>query len=161
MTVEPDAIAPEYVEALRQIEAAQEDYAVQQALTAARERLRMDAAYLTTINARQQTIDAIVGDVGALGLVPGAACPVEQTYCMRMLSGEIPNVVPDTRLEPAVRDLAVTRVVRAYIGVPVKLSDGRVHGTLCCASHEHRAELGGKELRFFHAGSRRHRGHPR
>ncbi len=148
MSIEPDARA-DYVEAIRQIEAAQESYSVEQALTAARERLSMDAAYITTIDSRQQRIDAVAGDVGVLGLVPGAAFPLEQTYCMRMLSGEMPNVVPDTKLEPAVRDLAVTRAVGAYIGVPVKLSDGRVHGTLCCASRERRAELGDDELRFM------------
>jgi len=149
MSVEAHAIAPEYVEALRQIEAAQENYAVDQALAAARKRLSMDAAYLTTMTPREQTIDAVAGDICALGLAPGATVPIEQTYCVRMLSGEIPNVVPDTRLEPAIRDLAATRVVGAYIGVPVKLSDGRVHGTLCCASQERRAELGAKELKFM------------
>lgn len=149
MSSEPGAGAPDYVEAIRQIEAAQESYSVEQALTAARERLSMDAAYITTIDSRQQRIDAVVGDVGVLALVAGAAFPLEQTYCMRMLSGEMPNVVPDTRLEPAVRDLAVTHAVGAYIGVPVRLSDGRVHGTFCCASRERRAELGDNELRFM------------
>jgi GAF domain-containing protein len=109
----------------------------------------MDAAYITTIDSQQQRIDAVVGELGALGLVPGSAFPLEQTYCMRMLSGEIPNFVPDTRAESAVRDLAATREIGAYIGVPVTLSDGRVHGTLCCASHQPRAELGDKELRFM------------
>jgi GAF domain-containing protein len=75
---------------------------------------------------------------------------LEQTYCARMLAGEMPNVVPDTRREPAVRDLAVTRVVGSYVGVPVKLSDGRLHGTLCCASSTARADLGSEELRFMH-----------
>jgi GAF domain-containing protein len=149
MSSERDARALDYVEALRQIEAAQESYSVEQALAAAREQLSMDAAYVTTIDAGQQRIDAIVGDVGVLGLVSGAVFPLEQTYCVRMLNGEIPNVVPDTRLEPAVRHLAVTREIGAYIGVPVKLSDGRIHGSLCCACHERRTELGGKELRFM------------
>jgi GAF domain-containing protein len=149
MTIERDALPAEYLEALARIEAAQEQYAVQQALTAARERLRMDAAYLATLDSRRQRIEAIVGDVGALGIVPGSVFPLEQTYCKRMLSGEIPNVVPDTRLEPSLRDLGVTRAVGCYIGVPVKLSDGRVHGTLCCASEECREDLGGSELRFM------------
>ncbi len=149
MSKEPDTGAPDYVEAMGRIEAAQESYSVEQALAAARERLSMDAAYITTIDSGQQRIDAVVGDVGALALIPGAAFPLEQTYCMRMLGGEMPNVVPDTRLEPAVRDLAVTQEIGAYIGVPVTLSDGRVHGTFCCASRERRAELGDNELKFM------------
>ena len=51
-----------------------------------------------------------------------------------MLHGEVSRVIPDTRAEPVVQDLAATREIGAYIGIPVTLSDGRVHGTLCCAS---------------------------
>src|SRR5919201_2388819 len=68
---------------------------------------------------------------------------------MRMLNGEIPNVVPDTRSLPALRDLAVTRHLAAYVGVPVTLSDGHVHGTLCCVSVEPEADIGPDELRFM------------
>ncbi len=142
-------VASEYVAVLRQLEAAQEQYAVEQALSAAREQLRMDAAYVSTIDSERQTIDDVVGDVGALGLEPGRWVPIEQTYCARMLGGEMPNVVPDTSLEPAVRDLAITSEIGSYIGVPVTLSDGRLHGTLCCASEKPHAELGGKELDFM------------
>jgi GAF domain-containing protein len=141
-------VSPEFVEVLHQIETAQESDVLEQALTAARERLSMDAAYITTIDSQHQTIDAVLGDAHALGL-QGAMIPVEETYCIRMLRGDIPNVVPDTRVEPAVRDLDLTRDVGAYIGVPVTLSDGRIHGTLCCASHTARAELGPEELGFM------------
>jgi GAF domain-containing protein len=44
----------------------------------------------------------------------------------------------------------VIRNIGAYIGVPVTLSDGRVHGSLCCASNLPRADLGESELRFMH-----------
>jgi GAF domain-containing protein len=148
-TQQNEEMRREYLWALRQIQAARESYSIQQALTAARERLSMDAAYASTIDSDQQTIDSVVGDVGSMGLAPGIAFPLEQTYCSRMLRGEMPRVIPDTRLEPTVRDLAATREIGAYIGVPVTLSDGRVHGTLCCASHRPRAQLGSDELKFM------------
>jgi GAF domain-containing protein len=75
--------------------------------------------------------------------------PLEQTFCMRMLAGEIPGIVPDTRAEPAISELDATREFHAYVGVPVKLSDGRVHGTLCCVSREPRAGLESEDLRFM------------
>lgn len=143
-------VSAEYVETLRRIDAAQENDVVERALTAARERLSMDAAYITTIDSRHQTIDEVVGDAEALGLVKGAPIPVEQTYCRRMLDGEMPNIVPDTRAEPALGELAATRTIGSYIGVPVTLSDGRVHGSLCCASQNPRAGLGEDELGFMH-----------
>jgi GAF domain-containing protein len=109
----------------------------------------MDAAYATSIDSDHQTIDSVIGDIGALALAPRMVFPLQQTYCSRMLRGEMPRVIPDTRAEPAVQDLAATREIGAYIGVPVTLSDGRVHGTLCCASHNPRPGLGSDELKFM------------
>ena len=77
------------------------------------------------------------------------AFPLEETYCSRMLRGEISRVIPDTGAEPGVQDLAATSEIGAYIGMPITLADGRVHGTLCCASHNPRPELGSDELKFM------------
>jgi GAF domain-containing protein len=139
----------ESLDALRKIEAAQESDVVEQALSAARERLMMDAAYITSIDPEYETIHAVVGPVWVVDRLEGAVVPLEQSYCMRMLSGEIPNVVPDTRAEPALRELPVTRECGAYIGVPVRLSDGRVHGTFCCVSTEPKIGIGVEELHFM------------
>lgn len=140
----------EYSEAIRRIRAARESDLIEQALGAARERLGMDAAYIATVDSREQTIEAMVGTTNATALVEGAVIPVGETYCARMLKGEIPNIVPDTSAEPALRKMTVIRNIGSYIGVPVTLSDGRVHGSLCCASNEPRADLGEPELRFMH-----------
>ncbi|MBV9606403.1 MAG: GAF domain-containing protein [Solirubrobacterales bacterium] len=143
------ATESEYAELIDKLEAAQESDVVEQALAAAQQHLNMDASYITTIDARNQTIHAIVGDADTAARYTGTVFPVEQTYCMRMLSGDIPNIVPDTREEPAISGLAVTQEFHAYVGVPVRLSDGRVHGTLCCVSREPRSGLGSEELRFM------------
>jgi GAF domain-containing protein len=145
--VQPEATSGD-LEALRRIEGAQESDVVERALSAARERLQMEAAYVTTIDSEKQTIEAIVGETSA-PVGPGAQVPLEETYCARMLNGQIPNIVRDTHEEPALRDLWATRHVGAYVGVPVRLSDGRVHGTLCCVSKEPYDALGESELRFM------------
>ena len=144
-----DKVPPDYAQAIDRIEAAQESDVVERALAAARERLRMNASYVTTIDPQVQTIHAIVGDADIVGAYQGSVIPVEHTFCQRMLDGEIPNVVPDTRAEPAMRDLAATREFGAYIGVPVRLSDGRVHGTLCCVSRDTKSDIGPEDLRFM------------
>ncbi|HTX10018.1 MAG TPA: GAF domain-containing protein [Solirubrobacteraceae bacterium] len=142
--------ASEYAELVRKLEAAKESDVVEQALTAARDHLGMDASYLTTIDERNQTIHAIVADEGdPAKRYQGTVFPVEQTFCMRMLSGEIPNMVPDTSAEPAISHLPAAAEFHAYVGVPVKLADGRVHGTFCCVSHAPRTELVDEELRFM------------
>ena len=146
----PPGLPTEYAEAVRQIRAARESDIVKRALNAAREHLDMDAAYIATVDSRKQTIQIMVGKTNAEALVEGAVIPVEETYCARMLQGQIPNIVADVSAEPALRAVTVIRDIGAYIGVPVKLSDGRVHGSLCCASNGPRPGLGEPELRFMH-----------
>jgi GAF domain-containing protein len=140
----------EYAELVRRLEAAQENDVVEQALSAARDHLGMDASYLTTIDSRNQTIHAVITDDQDVKRYQGTVFPVEQTFCMRMLNGEIPNIVPETAAEPAISHLPAAAQFHAYIGVPVKLADGRVHGTLCCVSHAPRTDLVDEELRFMH-----------
>lgn len=139
----------DYAELIEKLEAAQETDVVEQALAAAHQHLGMDASYITTIDAHNQTIHAISGDADAAARYTGTVFPLEQTYCMRMLNGDIPSIVPDTRAEPAIKDLEVTQEFHAYVGVPVRLSDGHVHGTLCCVSRQPRAGLGSEDLRFM------------
>jgi GAF domain-containing protein len=139
----------DYAELLRGLEAAREADAIEQALAAARKHLGMDAAYLTTIDAREQSIHAVLGEPDIVDRYQGSVLPLEQTYCARMLNGEIPNVVADTRANPVLRDLAVSREFGAYVGVPVRLSDGSVHGSLCCVSREARPRLDDDALRFM------------
>jgi GAF domain-containing protein len=142
-------VPPEFAETIGRIEAAQESDVVERALAAARDRLQMDASYVTTIDSREQTVHAIVGEPDIVNTYTGVVMPVEQTFCRRMLDGEIPNVVPDTRAEPAIRDLDAAREFGAYIGVPVRLSDGQVHGTICCVSRDTKSDMDPEDLRFM------------
>lgn len=136
-------------ETLERIAAAREADTIDRALTAARERLQMDAAYVSQVDSRRQRIDEVSGDSAALGFESGTEISIEDTYCTRMLNGELPNIVPDTSVEPAVRGLRTTKFVGSYVGVPITLADGSVHGTLCCASSEPQEQLGDEEVAFM------------
>lgn len=146
---EPQALSTPDLEALERIAAAGEEDAIERGLVAARERLGMEVAYVTTVTSQLQRVTELAGDSSALGIDTGSELDIEDTYCVRMLRGDLPNVVPDTSEEPAVRDLAMTERVGSYVGVPITLADGSVHGTLCCASSEPRSELGDGELAFM------------
>jgi GAF domain-containing protein len=146
---DPEASDQEVLEALAAYAAARERDVIDRALEAARERLRMDAAYLSTITPDIQRVDRVAGDSSAMGFAAGTTLPLPETYCNQMLAGTLPNLVPDTSAEPGIAGLQVTTRVGAYVGVPIRLADGRLHGTLCAASAEPRPQFGREELRFM------------
>jgi GAF domain-containing protein len=65
-------------------------------------------------------------------------------------AGQLPNVVPDARSDERLRNLDVTRDanIGSYVGVPVRFSDGRVYGTLCCLSHSADHSLRERDAQF-------------
>jgi GAF domain-containing protein len=147
----PQDLSPSERELIKRVEAASDELTVALALAVGRDRLGMEVAYVTTIDSKEQTVHALMGDPSAVGLSTGTTYPVQETYCRRMLDGALPSVVPDTTAEPAIRDLSATENIGAYIGVPVTFSDGAVHGTLCSISKSPQSHIGESEARFMRA----------
>jgi signal transduction histidine kinase len=118
-------------------------------LSVARELLQMDFAYLAAFDDGNQVHVKVDGDAASFG-GPSAA-PLEATICRLMVDGRVPNAIPDTRAEPLVRDLALVAAadIGSYVGVPVRFSDGRVFGTLCCLGHEPAVALADRDLAFL------------
>ncbi len=63
----------------------------------------------------------VEGDGSTFGTGPGAELPLEESYCRRMVDGELPNAIADTAGEEVAACLEVTETagIGAYIGVPV------------------------------------------
>ena len=111
----------------------------------------MDIAYYSEFTLSDQVIRAADGDAESFGIRADATVPMEETYCRRMVAGQVPNLVADTHTNPVLKDLPATSDagIRAYIGVPVQLPAGAVYGTLCCASHRPSEGLGDSDVRFL------------
>ena len=84
----------------------------------------------------------VVGQVDAAdpsheAIRAGDSHALEDTYCHRVLMGRLPQVIPDTGALQELSGLAVTHALKigSYLGVPIKLANGEVYGTLCCISH--------------------------
>jgi response regulator RpfG family c-di-GMP phosphodiesterase len=109
---------------------------IRQILDTAREQLGMDVAYVSEFVGEQQVIRSLAGRDGPLGLEIGTRVQLDESYCQRVVSGELSGVVPDALNDPRVNVLPITKDagIGSYVGVPVRLSDGRLYGTLCCAS---------------------------
>ena len=66
----------------------------------------------------------------------GGSNPLEESYCLRVVDGRLPELMPDAKAVPEAAAMAATHAlpVGAHLGVPVRLSDGRLFGTFCCFS---------------------------
>lgn len=103
-------------------------------LKAAREQVCVDIAYFTKFSEGAEHIDVLEGDSRPFSFGEGTVIPLDETYCRRMVEGTAPDLVPDTSREPRMQDLTVAETIGSYLGVPVRLSDGRIYGAICCAS---------------------------
>ena len=64
-----------------------------------------------------------------------------ESFCTRMIRGEGPSYAPEVNDVPGYRDVpALTQMpIRTYVGVPIRLADGEIFGTLCAIDPEPQA----------------------
>ena len=119
------------------------------ALELAQAETEMDVAVLGEVCGGREVVRFVAGD-GSFGLAPGASMPIEETYCHRLLTGTVSNVVPNAHADDQLRDLEITRAARigAYVGVPLTTLDARLY-VLCCLAHEQRPQLGKRDVLFL------------
>lgn len=124
---------------------------VQRVLRVVREELDMDVAFLAEFDLDKQVYREIEGDAVSFGLKVDDSLLLSQSYCERLVSGTLSNIVPDAPHDPRVNHLPVTSgsQIGAYIGVPVVLPDGEVYGTLCALSHTPRRDLDERDVQFL------------
>jgi GAF domain-containing protein len=124
--------------------------AVERVLAVARRELKMDVAMLSEVRDGREVILWAVGNERIPAFVPGAAAPLRDTICQRLLDGTVDSVVHDTASDPRVRDLPVVRAtgLGAYIGVPLTGAAARRY-VLCCLAGEARPDLGEHDVRFL------------
>ena len=106
---------------------------IRRLLATARNVLGIDLTVLSELDGRAQTFTLVDAADTALPLAEGTAIDPADGICALVLGGEIPQAVPDVRAHPRLGGMAVSRAfgVGAYFGVPVRLPDGTVYGTLC------------------------------
>jgi GAF domain-containing protein len=111
-----------------------------------RQLLQMDVAMVTEIDASHEVARHVAGEWPGIGSLAGGALPLEETFCKRMLEGEIENYVADVAGDDRVNDLQFAKAlgVGAWIGVPLPASLGRLY-VLCCLAREAR-ELGERDV---------------
>jgi GAF domain-containing protein len=129
---------------------------IERLLSTVREALEMDVAFVSEFVGDRFVFRALEGDAVSFGWREGEGFPLDESYCKRVLEGELPNVIPDARSEGRTRDLWLTGEanIGSYVAVPVVLSDGRPYGTLCCVSHRADPRLRERDLELMEGVAR-------
>jgi GAF domain-containing protein len=129
---------------------------VERAVAAVRDFLGMDVAYATEILDGRSHLRVLRGDGPSFAVHEGMSIPVKHTICQRVLDGRLPNLMPDVRGDERSASLPATEVgdIGAFATVPITLSDGRLYGTLCAASHEAQPSLDYRDLQFLRVFAR-------
>ena len=130
------------------------DSLISDALHAARINLGMEVAFVSEFKAGRRVFRYVDAVAGQAAVQPGASHPLEESYCQRIVDGRLPELIGDTAHYEEARRLAVTAQlsIGAYLGVPIRYGDGRLHGTLCCFSSRPDNTLNERDLhtvRFF------------
>ena len=118
------------------------------ALRAIRTHLGMDVAFMSEFVGDERVFRVVDAELPACPVQVGDSGPLEESYCQRVVDGRLPELIHDAGALPAACELAVTSTlpVGAHLSVPIRLSDGRVYGTLCCFSASADYSLNDRDL---------------
>lgn len=124
---------------------------IARAMEAARELTGMELAYVAEFLDGAQHLRAMNGDNTPFGMEVGVGLALEETVCQRMVDGRLPGLIPDTAANPitATLDVVHEKHIGGYVGVPLRLPDGRLYGSFCCISHEAEPELNARHEDFL------------
>jgi len=113
--------------------------------------LGLDLVYVAELTPDTLLFRAVAGNTALFDVKLNDGVPVDGTYSQLLVEGKIPNLLADTSADSRVAKLAVTREVGvgAYIGVPLRLSDGSLYGTMCGVDTHADPTLADRDVRFM------------
>jgi EAL domain-containing protein (putative c-di-GMP-specific phosphodiesterase class I) len=128
-----------------------DDDTVRRVLELARSFLGMEVAWLSQLHGGQQFVTHVDTEDAQRHPQPGSVHDLDDSYCLRVLDGRLPRVVPDSAADPVARELPSTERfgIGAYVGVPVCAADGTAKGMLCCTSRGAQPHLKDVDLRLI------------
>jgi diguanylate cyclase (GGDEF)-like protein/PAS domain S-box-containing protein len=123
------------------------------ALAAIRKHLQMDVAFISEFAEGQRVFRYVDSANGSPPIQVGGSDPLYESYCLRVLEGRLPELIPDAFDFPAALELPATTAlpVRAHVSVPIRLQDGRIYGTFCCFSYTPDQSLNERDIHMMRA----------
>jgi EAL domain-containing protein (putative c-di-GMP-specific phosphodiesterase class I) len=113
--------------------------------------LGLDLVYVAELTADQLIFRAVAGDPDSFHITLDRGGPSDDTYSRLLVEGKIPAFIPDATADARVADLPATKIVGigSFIGIPLRLSDGTLYGTLCGVDHNSDPTLTERDVRFM------------
>jgi EAL domain-containing protein (putative c-di-GMP-specific phosphodiesterase class I) len=120
-------------------------------LRTVRNHLGMEAAFVSKFEQGRRFFQAVDSGNSACALPVGGSDALEDSYCMRVADGRLPQLMQNAQDVPAALELAATRSfpVGAHLSIPLKLSDGSTYGTFCCFSRTPDYTMNGRDLELL------------
>jgi EAL domain-containing protein (putative c-di-GMP-specific phosphodiesterase class I) len=113
--------------------------------------LGLDLVYITEMTGGELLFRAVAGDTQSFNVTLDEGRPWDGAYSRLLVEGKIPAVIPNTAVDARVVDLPATKRARigAFIGIPLRFSDGILCGTLCGIDHDPDPTLSDRDVRFM------------
>ena len=149
MTIERDKAAAQLT-TLSEITSERPPEPIEGILAAAREELGMDVAFVSEFDQQRMVFRELVGEAESFGWREGESVALDDTFCRLLLEGRLPNAIPDAQADGRVRFLEITGKagIGAYVGAPIRFSDGTLYGTFCLLSHSPEPSLVERDEHF-------------
>ena len=128
------------------------DGGIDHVLRVVRKHLGMDVAFISHFREVDRVLEHVDSD-GSAPIHVGQSIPLEEGYCMKVVRGELPGLIPDTSRLPAAMALPATTAIPigAHLSIPVQLESGEIYGTLCCFSYRPDPSLGDRDMGMMRA----------
>lgn len=126
---------------------------VKRALAVIRSHLGMEVAYVSEFVDNQ----SVFREVDAPGLEalikPGDSRSLDDVYCRHILSGRLPELIPDTAANPIAAAMPITKAanIGSHMSVPIRLADGSTYGMFCCLGFHANPTLNQRDLGMMKA----------
>jgi EAL domain-containing protein (putative c-di-GMP-specific phosphodiesterase class I) len=121
---------------------------VDQTLAVLRRTLNMDVAFVSEFVGEQQFFRYLDSKLGRSPIQVGGSMALEDGYCKRIVDGRLPQMISDASALPEAAALAATGTIPlgSHIGVPLRLPDGGLYGSLCAFSFRRNPTLDSQHL---------------
>ncbi|MFT6345007.1 MAG: EAL domain-containing protein (putative c-di-GMP-specific phosphodiesterase class I) [Paraglaciecola sp.] len=129
------------------------NYKLNKLLSIVRKHLDMEVAFISKFVKNNRVFEVVNSKSDMLPINVNDSDPIEETYCAKIVNNVIPNIIHNTKEHALTSKLSITDKlsIGSYIGVPIKLSSGKIYGTFCCYKLSPDDTLNKRDLSFLSA----------